>query len=149
MNDVYAAISELLDQSPVLNEDIVVVKGVLSIVEKDPCFGKKLLRGIHEKCPVISSILIIKIIRDYCTHEYGTLPVLLHQHTSLPLYRKIYSSFVTQSNTPSETTAATTSRLLELFSDGNKGFGDVIDSVLSTVVVMDMTKKEGNSGNDA
>ena len=89
MNDVYAAISELLDQSPVLNEDIVVVKGVLSIVEKDPSFGKKLLRGIHEKCPVISSILIIKIIRDYCTHEYGTLPVLLHQHTSLPLYRKI------------------------------------------------------------
>ena len=148
MNDVYAAISELLDQSAVLSEDIVVVKGVLSIVEKDPSFGKKLLRGIHEKCPVISSILIIKIVRDYYTREYGTLPMLLHQHTYLSLYGQIYSSFIAQSNTPSDSTVATISRLLDLF-DGNKGFGDVIDSVLSTVVVMDMTKKEGISGGDA
>lgn len=145
MNEVFGAISVYLDECEDMRNN-AVVHGVLSIVEKEPKYGKQLLCGVQEKCPVVSTVLMIKLVRDYFLHECGPIPCLLHQHSYIPIYRSLYSLFAAQNDSPSEATAKLTARLLELFSGEGLSFGDVVDSVLSTAVMMDMTTKEGRRG---
>ena len=104
------------------------------------------LRGLQEKCPVVSTVLMIKLVRDYFLQECGPIPPLLHQHSYLPIYRSLYSFFAAQADAPSDATSKLTARLLELFAGEGLSLGDVVDSVLATAVVMDMTKKEGICG---
>lgn len=145
MGEVFGAISAYLDECEEAGEN-PVVRGVLGIVEKEPKYGKELLRGLQEKCPVVSTVLMIKLVRDYFLQECGPIPPLLHQHCYLPIYRSLYSFFAAQTDAPSDATAKLTARLLELFAGEGLSLGDVVDSVLSTAVVMDMTKKEGICG---
>lgn len=145
MGEVFEAISAYLDECEKVSEN-PVVRGVLGIVEKEPKYGKELLRGLQEKCPVVSTVLMIKLVRDYFLQECGPIPPLLHQHSYLPIYRSLYSFFAAQADAPSDATAKLTARLLELFAGEGLSLGDVVDSVLATAVVMDMTKKEGICG---
>ena len=57
-----------------------------------------------------------------------------------------WASIAAQADAPSDATAKLTARLLELFAGEGLSLGDVVDSVLATAVVMDMTKKEGICG---
>ena len=73
MGEVFGAISAYLDECEKVSEN-PVVRGVLGIMEKEPKYGKELLRGLQEKCPVVSTVLMIKLVRDYFLQECGPIP---------------------------------------------------------------------------
>lgn len=68
------------------------------------------------------------------------VPVMNRQNDLFQLQRFLYDYYSLETNSEGEVVAA---KVLSLLTEDGKGFGEVLEGVLSSSVVLDMLRKDG------
>ncbi|KAK8800272.1 hypothetical protein WA171_004907 [Blastocystis sp. BT1] len=108
------------------------------LIENDSIL-RDLLSHCRSSCSLLDYWILTELLRGAMLKGLEDIPVINRQNDLISLQRILYDYYAIETNPDGEALA---SKVLALFTEDGKGFGDILEGILSSSLILDMLRSE-------